>query len=127
MEINEIKAGVLKCLGDSLAIATDDLKLSTTLIGDLGVDSLDILDISFTLEKQFNIKLRGTSLDDLLKMDFDPNTNGFLSETELKKFILWMPAIATHNSLEIKPVELFNFITVESLVLLIQQQLKLVK
>jgi acyl carrier protein len=124
MEINEIKIGVLKCLGNSLAISTDEIKPTTFLIKDLGVDSLDILDISFSLEKEFNIKLRGTSLDDLLKMDFTPNASGLLSETELKKFRTWMPALSTHPTSEIKPVELFNFITVESLILLIQQQLQ---
>lgn len=123
MEINEIKAGVLKCLGNSLAISTEEIKLTTFLIKDLGVDSLDILDISFSLEKEFNIKLRGTSLDDLLKMDFSPNAKGLLSEAELEKFRPWMPALSAHPTGEIKPVELFNFITVESLILLIQQQL----
>lgn len=124
MEINEIKAGVLKCLSDSLAISTEDISVSATLISDLGVDSLDILDISFSLEKHFNIKLRGTSLDELLKMDFKIDANGQLSESDIKRFQSWMPSLSQSNAKEIKPVDLFNYITVESLILLVQQQLK---
>lgn len=124
MEVNEIKAGVLKCLSDSLAISTEDISVSATLISDLGVDSLDILDISFSLEKHFNIKLRGTSLDELLKMDFKIDANGQLSESDIKRFQSWMPSLSQSNTKEIKPVDLFNYITVESLILLVQQQLK---
>lgn len=124
MEINEIKAGVLRCLSESLAVPTSEITLSAALINDLGVDSLDILDISFSLEKEFKIKLRGTSLDELLKMDFKTDANGLLNESDIKRFQTWMPAIAQHKTQAIKPVELFNYITVESLVLLIQQQLK---
>ena len=127
MELNEIQNGVLKCLGESLAKSVSDIAVTATLIADLGVDSLDILDISFSLEKEFKIKLRGSALDELLKMDFKTDVNGFLNLSDIKRFAAWMPALAKNNSQNIKPVELFNFITVESLALLIQQQLKMHK
>lgn len=122
MEMDKIKTGVLKCLSESLAISTEGLSVTSRLIADLGVDSLDILDISFSLEKEFEIKLRGSALDDLLKMDFETNPNGFLKKEDVDKFISWMPALAEDKQKELKPVELFNYITIESLVVLIHSQ-----
>jgi len=48
---------VKSCLVDALGVEEEDLKSDATLVGDLGAESIDFLDIVFRLEKAFNIKV----------------------------------------------------------------------
>ncbi|MFZ9091665.1 MAG: acyl carrier protein [Planctomycetaceae bacterium] len=48
---------VRETLVDALGVDDDEVTLEATLIGDLGAESIDFLDISFRLEKAFDIKI----------------------------------------------------------------------
>ncbi len=48
---------VKEALVDALAVDEDEIKPQATLMGDLGAESIDFLDIIFRLEKAFNIKI----------------------------------------------------------------------
>ena len=54
---NEIYAGVTKVLVHALGVEEGDVKPSATLQGDLGAESIDFLDITFRLEREFGIKI----------------------------------------------------------------------
>jgi acyl carrier protein len=54
---NEIRAKVSKVLVQSLGVGEDDIIPSATLLGDLGAESIDFLDIVFRLEREFGIKI----------------------------------------------------------------------
>lgn len=54
---DEIFAKVQQTLVDALGVDADEVTLDATLIGDLGAESIDFLDINFRLEKNFGIKL----------------------------------------------------------------------
>ena len=45
------------CLVDALGVEEEDIKPDATLVGDLGAESIDFLDIVFRLEKAFDIKI----------------------------------------------------------------------
>ena len=54
--LNEIYARVTKVLVHALGVEEGDIKPSATLQGDLGAESIDFLDITFRLEREFGIK-----------------------------------------------------------------------
>ena len=54
---DEIFKSVQSVLVDALGVDEDEVKPESTLIGDLGAESIDFLDIVFRLEKAFGIKV----------------------------------------------------------------------
>ena len=54
---DEILKQVTEVLVDALGVDEDDVQLDATLMGDLGAESIDFLDVVFRLEKAFNIKI----------------------------------------------------------------------
>ena len=52
----EIFEKVQSTLVDALGVDEEDVTRESTLQGDLGAESIDFLDISFQLEKKFNLK-----------------------------------------------------------------------
>ncbi len=57
MERTEIFDKIQEILVDALAVDDDEVTNEATLIGDLGAESIDILDISFKLEQEFGFKI----------------------------------------------------------------------
>lgn len=55
---NQIYATVAKVLMEALGVEEDDIKPSATLQGDLGAESIDLLDIVFRLERAFGIRIQ---------------------------------------------------------------------
>ncbi len=53
----EIFDKVKQALVDALSVDEGEVKESSSLMRDLGAESIDILDITFRLEKSFNIKI----------------------------------------------------------------------
>jgi len=54
---DEVFEKVREVLVDALGVDDDEVSESATLMGDLGAESIDFLDIVFRLEKAFNIKI----------------------------------------------------------------------
>jgi len=54
----EILAKVQEILADALGADEDEVSATATLVGDLGAESIDFLDIVFNLEKTFDIKIK---------------------------------------------------------------------
>ncbi len=57
MERSEIFEKIQEILVDALAVDDDEVTPDAKLIGDLGAESIDILDISFKLEQEFGFKI----------------------------------------------------------------------
>jgi acyl carrier protein len=53
----EIFDKIKTCLVEALGVDEDEVTPEATLVGDLGAESIDFLDIVFRLEKAFNIKV----------------------------------------------------------------------
>jgi len=53
----EIFEKIKTALVDALGVDDDEVKPEATLVGDLGAESIDFLDIVFRLEKAFDIKI----------------------------------------------------------------------
>jgi len=67
MTEDEIFEKVKETLVEALGVDEDEIKPEASLMGDLGAESIDFLDIIFRLEKGFNIKIpRGEMFPDNL-------------------------------------------------------------
>ena len=64
----EIFAKVQEALIDALGVDDDEVTENATMVGDLGAESIDFLDIVFKLEKSFDISIPREELfpDDIL-------------------------------------------------------------
>lgn len=57
MDKDQIFEEVKEVLVDALGLDDDEVTLGATLMGDLGAESIDFLDIVFRLEKSFDVKI----------------------------------------------------------------------
>ena len=62
MTQDEVFGKVQEVLEDALGVDDDEVTPEATLVGDLGAESIDFLDIVFRLEKAFNIKIEQSEL-----------------------------------------------------------------
>jgi len=73
----EVFDKVQETLIDALGVDDDEVTAEATLIGDLGAESIDFLDIVFRLEKNFDIKIpRG----ELFPENLTGAESGFIEE-----------------------------------------------
>lgn len=128
MDKQAVFEAVRAVLADSLATEAGKIRGDSALIGELGVDSLDFLDILFALEKKFAVKLRNSDLDRLLRADFSAGKlvdREFLPREEIERLAEWVPGLsAAPDRDRITPHALFSYLTVESLVILIRRKME---
>ena len=93
MSRDEIFSQVQEVLVDALAVDDDEVTLESTLMGDLGAESIDFLDIVFRLEKAFGIKIPREELfpAESLMNDADLVHNGKLTDKGLTMLREKMP------------------------------------
>ena len=90
---DEIFEQVQEVMIDALGVDDDEVKLDATLMGDLGAESIDFLDIVFRLEKAFEIKIPREELfpAENLMNNSDFIHNGKLTEKGLAELRDKMP------------------------------------
>lgn len=88
----EILSKVQEALVEALGVDDDEVTPDATLVGDLGAESIDFLDIVFRLEKAFNIKI---PRDELFPEDILTNEqyvqDGRVNEAGVAKLAERMP------------------------------------
>ncbi|MDR3197883.1 MAG: acyl carrier protein [Planctomycetaceae bacterium] len=123
----EIFEGVKNALVEALAVDDDEVTPKSTLVGDLGAESIDLLDIVFRLEKAFEIKIeRGELVPDDIVNDTEEkyvkdNKLTALGLAEIKKR---MP-FADLSSFEANPMvqNLSTILTVRDMCYIVEQKL----
>ena len=125
---DKIREKVIRALCISLAIEPDEVRDDSRLIDELGMDSLDFLDIMFSLEKDFNMKIRDADFDRVLRPDKSEASleNEFLTHEEISQLAPIMPALkdAAQNG-KIMRKEIFSFITLETLIKMVEEKIHL--
>lgn len=93
MSRDEITGKVQEVLVDALGVDDDEVTEQATLMGDLGAESIDFLDIVFRLEKAFEIKIPREELFPIENMMNNPEfvDNGKLTEAGLAEIKDKMP------------------------------------
>ncbi len=59
---DEIQAAVTEAVVAALGVEEDEVTPNATLLGDLGAESIDLLDILFRLERKLGIKIQASDL-----------------------------------------------------------------
>ncbi|MDF1666453.1 MAG: phosphopantetheine-binding protein [Planctomycetota bacterium] len=118
---------IIEAVADSLALEVEEVSVESRLIADLGADSLDFIDLIFTLEKKFGVKIREGELNFISRLDVgSPEVlqGQYLTDDAIEKLKPWLPALATVEDLtKVTPSQLFSMITVETLWIMIEKQL----
>lgn len=125
MTREDILKGVSEILANSLAVDKTAIKLPLRLIDDLGLDSLDFLEVIFNMERKFGIKIRDEELDRLMRGEFLEEgavRDGTLTPSQKENLSAFMPALAAQEG-PVQATAVFSYITVESLVLLVERRL----
>lgn len=117
---------VISTVANSLALDKDEIKEQSRLIADLGMDSLDFVDIIFTLEQSFGTKVRDSELNKLLRPDKAKLAQmpEYLTEEEIDQFLPLLPQLSQSlGDAPIKRQNIFEFITVETLVIMVKKKI----
>ena len=125
---DEVFPKIRALVADSLAVDESSVVLESRLVDDLGADSLDFLDMIFTLEKTFRIGVREAEFDFLSRLDFsDPVVmrDGFLTPETIERLLPRLPALAkVPDRARVTPAQVFSLITVETLCRIVQRALE---
>ena len=127
----EVFKGVQEALVGALAVDEDEVTPEATLVGDLGAESIDLLDIVFRLEKNFSIKIERGELvpEDIVNDQTGEyvNKDGKLTERGLAEIKKRMP-YADFDAFEKNPAvsSLPTIITVRDMCHIVEVKLGLV-
>ncbi len=121
---DEIFEKVKAALVDALGVDEDEVSPTATMVGDLGAESIDFLDIVFRLEKAFGIKIpRGELFPEDVLSSTEYVADGRLNAAGLAALKARMP-FADLSKFEANPsVQNFaNTLTVEDMVRYVQSK-----
>ncbi|MEX2114491.1 MAG: acyl carrier protein [Pirellulales bacterium] len=113
----EVFSKVQLALVDALGVDEDEVKPESRLVGDLGAESIDFLDIVFRLEKAFNIKIpRGELFPEDILNNAEYVQNGRVTPEGLKLLKERMK-FANLTAFEANPVvqDFGNLLTVQDM------------
>lgn len=89
---DEILEKITEALVEALGVEEEEVTPEATLVGDLGAESIDFLDIVFRLEKAFDIKIpRGELFPEDVLTNAEYVADGRLTETGLAELRSRMP------------------------------------
>ena len=95
--MKDVLSKVNQILSDALGVDIEEIEADASLIDDLGAESLDFLDITFKLDKEFGIKLyRGVFLEkaqEVLGSDLLLVEDGLLTKHGVDLLAAYMPEI----------------------------------
>lgn len=120
-------AGVRTAVAEALGLEPDEVLFSSKLIGELGAESLDFLDIAFRLERTFGIRIPRGGIEQTARQgtgDERYEVDGVLTELALRNLALLLPEVPAD---ELRPglkaaqvPELFRVGTFYNLVVFLQ-------
>ena len=130
-DIDAVFPKVADTIADALGCDLDEVKRDSSLINDLGAESIDFLDLVFRLERAFKIKIpRGKIVENargtLTEAEFEQN--GIVTETgfkQLKEYLSEVPADRFRTPTKVKDIpRLFTTETFCKLVVAAQREVK---
>ena len=121
----EVFEKVRNCLVDALGVDDDEVTPEATMVGDLGAESIDFLDIVFRLEKTFNIKIpRGELFPEDILSNAQYVRDGKVTSEGIDQLKKRMPFIdLTKFEADPRVTNFGNLLTVQDLVNYVQTKL----
>jgi len=127
MTRDQIESTMRALVADSLALSREEVTLDRALFADLGADSLDFIDIVFSIERAFGIKVRDSELDFLSRLDFSSPAvmrDGYLTRETVDGLSEWLPRLReVPDPAAVTPRALFSLVTIETLCVLVERKL----
>ena len=125
MSQDEVLKKVQTVLVDALGVDDDEVTPTSTLVGDLGAESIDFLDIVFRLEKAFGIKVnQGELFPEAVLTDPKYVVDGKLTNDGMKELRSRIPYVNLDEFDKNRQVAEFpNVFTVTDLVKFVQTKL----
>jgi acyl carrier protein len=120
MTHDEIMNGVQTSVAEALGMDEDEVTPDSTLLGDLGAESIDLLDILFRIERKVGVKIQASDLSEYVQggipdSEFSDD-NDMISATGLEQLKKVMPQIDTAALAGKLPAEkVLSYFTVENL------------
>lgn len=112
---------------DCLDLDDGEARPESRLFEELGCDSLDFIDIVFSLERRFGVNLREGELDFLTRLDLsnpDVMKDGLLTRPTVDALARWIVDLSEVDDRDrVTPAELFALIRLETLWRVVSQQL----
>lgn len=119
MEIEEVFESVRLVIEDSIGKPKEEIELDHTLFDELGVDSIDLVDILFELEHQYEIELKISDIESRARDrlgDTPYEVDGFITPEGLEAIHEFLPEIGKDKLVEGLTVhQLVQLFTVRSL------------
>ena len=93
----QVMEKVRGCFADALGLDLDEVQPDSKVIGDLGAESLDFLDIAFKLERAFDIRIPRGGIEAASKEGMAEGesyeVNGVLTRAALDRLAVHMPEV----------------------------------
>lgn len=100
MNVENVYPKVREIIADVLVLDENEIKLNSKLIGDLGAESIDFLDLVFQLEKTYGIKIPRGQLEKNARGDLPEDAfenKGVLTEEGLQALKNYLSEIPADN------------------------------
>lgn len=128
MKEREIVSQLNRCLAETIGINEEEISLNSSIIDDLGADSLDLLDLVFRLEQTFKIRIsRGDietrARETMPEEDFE--TDGLLSEKAKKALRKALPEVdSSRFKPNLRKSEIPRLFTVQTFLRLVKEKME---
>ncbi|MBF0544956.1 MAG: acyl carrier protein [Candidatus Riflebacteria bacterium] len=96
MDKNEIFEKIKEALQESLGTPSEKITLKARIIDDLGCDSLDLLDILFSIEEKFGLKIKRGQVEAMAREGLGEGEfeqNGLITEKGAERLKQIMPEV----------------------------------
>ncbi len=128
MNRDEIFKEVAASLAEVLEIDADGIKITDKVVGDLGADSLDLLDLIFQLEQRFKLKINPRDIEREAQAelgDIPYEVEGVYTPEALEKLRTAMPEVPAEEFVEgLETKYLPRVFRVETFVSLVERMMK---
>ena len=117
VSMEELEKTVREAVAHALAVEPEEVRLDQYLNHDLGAESLDFLDIVFSLEQAFSIEITRGEMEraargDMTDDEFAPN--GQISEAGLARLRELMPESVDRIGPGLRPVQILELFKVKT-------------
>ena len=126
---DELFGTVQTAVVDALGVDEDEVTPEATLLGDLGAESIDLLDILFRLERKLGVKIQAADLAAYVQGGIPDeefgDSNGIITEKGLAQLKRVMAQI-DENSLagKLEAEKVMDLFTVQNLVDMVAERVK---
>jgi acyl carrier protein len=110
---------VREIIAEVIGVQPDEVQADTVLMEELGVESIDFLDIIFKIEQVYTIEITRGALEAAARGDMTDEQyapGGFISEEGLERLRLLMPEVKDKIVPGLRPVQVITLFTTQTFV-----------